>query len=124
MWQIVPSRVNAANKHVLVELDHFTENAGTRLIPLGGKMGSLQADPLRHFRTSARRKRPSRAWKPVLYVAPGGPNHVVSASTSPSWVWSPTQATYPSGRITMAVGAVTTPMTGSSHGPPYVASIN
>jgi hypothetical protein len=31
--------------------------------------------------------------------AAGGPNQVVSASTSPRWVRSPTQATYPSGRI-------------------------
>ncbi len=35
---------------------------------------------------------------------------MVSASASPSWVRSPTQATYPSGRINTAVGAVTAPM--------------
>jgi hypothetical protein len=51
------------------------------------------------------------------YAAVGGPNQVVSASASPSWVRSPTQATYPSGRINTAVGAVTAPSTGSSHIP-------
>ena len=45
---------------------------------------------------------------------------MVSASASPSWVESPTQATYPSGRINTAVGAVTAPRTGSSHVPTYV----
>ena len=58
------------------------------------------------------------------YAAAGGPNQVVSASASPSWVRSPTQATYPSGRINTAVGAVTAPSTGSSHVPTYLASIN
>ena len=43
------------------------------------------------------------------YAAAGGPNQVVSASASPGWVRSPTQATYPSGRINTAVGAVTAP---------------
>jgi hypothetical protein len=48
----------------------------------------------------------------VRYAAVGGPNQVVSASASPSWVRSPTQATYPSGRINAAVGAVTAPGAG------------
>ena len=65
-----------------------------------------------------------RASAPSRYAASGGPNQVVSASASPSWVWSPTQATYPSGRINTAVGAVTAPSAGSSHGPPYSASID
>ena len=56
------------------------------------------------------------------YAAVGGPNQVVSASASPSWVRSPTQATYPSGRINTAVGAVTAPSAGSSHVPAYLAS--
>jgi len=43
------------------------------------------------------------------------PNHLVSASKSPACVFSPTQATYPSGRINTAVGAVTAPITGSFH---------
>ena len=60
----------------------------------------------------------------MSYAAVGGPNQVVSASASPSWVRFPTQATYPSGRINTAVGAVTAPITGSSHAPPYVASID
>ena len=54
----------------------------------------------------------------------GGPNQVVSASASPRWVRSPTQATYPSGLIKTAVGAVTAPSAGSSHAPSYLASIN
>jgi hypothetical protein len=58
------------------------------------------------------------------YAAVGGPNQVVSASASPSWVWSPTQATYPSGRINTAVGAMTAPSAGSSHVPTYLASIS
>ena len=62
------------------------------------------------------------SWKPVRYAAVGGPNQVVSASTSAGWVRSPTQATYPSGRINTAVGAVTGPSAGSSHEPTYVAS--
>ena len=73
-------------------------------------------------------RRVSRTWheprKPVRYAAVGGPNQVVSASASPSWVRSPTQATYPSGRINTAVGAVTAPSAGSSHVPTYLASIN
>jgi hypothetical protein len=70
----------------------------------------------------------SRPDVPVLrggrYVAVGGPNQVVSASVSPGWVRSPTQATYPSGRITTAAGAVTAPSAGSSHVPAYFASID
>jgi len=58
----------------------------------------------------------------LFYAAAAGPNHVVNASMSPSSVESPTQATYPSGRTTTALGAVTTPNTGSSHAPVYFAS--
>jgi macrolide transport system ATP-binding/permease protein len=58
---------------------------------------------------------PTVTLSPVARVA--GPNQVVSASASPWSVPSPTQATYPSGRISAAVGAVTRPMTGSSHTP-------
>jgi hypothetical protein len=65
----------------------------------------------------------SRSWKAQRYVAVGGPNQVLSASASSGWVRSPTQATYPSGRINTAVGAVTAPSAGSSHGPTYLASI-
>ena len=56
----------------------------------------------------------------VRYAAAGGPNQVVSASARPGWVGSPTQATYPSGRISTAVGAGTVPIAGSSHAPSYV----
>src|SRR5829696_4564217 len=63
-----------------------------------------------------------RAPNRMSYAAVGGPNQVVSASGSPRWVRSPTQATYPSGRINTAVGAVTPPNTGSSHLPTYSAS--
>src|SRR5215210_7284068 len=49
-----------------------------------------------------------RAPNRMSYAAVGGPNQVLSASSgSPSSVSSPTQATYPSGRINTAVGAVT-----------------
>src|SRR6202035_1729026 len=51
------------------------------------------------------------------YAAVGSPNQVVSASASPTWVRSPTQATYPSGRTKTAVGGATTPIAGSSHVP-------
>src|SRR5438270_13591394 len=50
------------------------------------------------------------------------PNHVVSASRSPASVPSPTQATCPSGRTKTAVGAPTSPSTGSSQAPAYEAS--
>src|SRR4030081_1688098 len=60
----------------------------------------------------------------MSYAAVGGPNQVVSAPASPSWVRSPTQATYPSGRINTALGAVTAPTAGSSHVPTYPASIS
>jgi hypothetical protein len=49
---------------------------------------------------------------------------VVSASASPSWVRSPAQATYPSGRTNTAVGAVTAPIAGSGPAPTYLALIN
>jgi hypothetical protein len=67
--------------------------------------------------------REERSWTRVRYAAAGGPNHVVSASASPSWLTSPTQATYPSGRINTAAGAGTAPIAGSSHVPTYLASI-
>ena len=54
----------------------------------------------------------------------GRPNHLVSAAVRSDWVCSPAQATYPSGRIKSAVGAVTGPRTGSSHVPSYFASSN
>ena len=47
----------------------------------------------------------------------GGPNQVVRASRRPWSVPSEAHATCPSGRINTAVGAETTPSTGSSHGP-------
>src|ERR1700730_12831956 len=46
------------------------------------------------------------------------------ARASPSRVRSPTQATYPSGRIDTAVGALPAPSAGSSHAPTYLASID
>ena len=58
------------------------------------------------------------------YATVGGPNQVVSASESPAWLRSPTQATYPSGRINTAEGALTAPSPGRSHGPMYLAWIN
>ncbi len=61
---------------------------------------------------------------PSRYTAQGGPDQVVSASASPTLVWSPTQATCPSGRISTAVGAVTAPSTGNSHAPTHLASIS
>ena len=36
----------------------------------------------------------------------GGPNQVVSASSKPAWLPSPTQATYPSGRTSTSVGGL------------------
>ena len=54
--------------------------------------------------------------------AHGDPNQVVSASRKPASVPSPTQATYPSGRIRTAAGASTGPSAGSSHVPTYSAS--
>ena len=106
-------------------------------VPARARRGAGRGDPrctAAHARGSRARSRASRlgdhrprhprAWKPVRYAAAGGPNQVVSASTSPSWVRSPTQATYPSGRINTAVGAVTAPIAGSSHVPTYLASIN
>src|SRR5919202_5629413 len=62
-----------------------------------------------------------RAPNRMSYAAVGGPNQVLSASGSPRSVPSPTQTTYPSGRINTAVGAVTPPNAGSSHLPTYSA---
>ena len=59
---------------------------------------------------------------PSHYVGVGSPNQVVSASGSLGSVRSPTQATCASGRINTAVGAVTSPSTGSSHTPTCAAS--
>src|ERR1700674_5258060 len=53
----------------------------------------------------------------------GDPNQVVSASRNPVSVPSPTQATYPSGRMSTAAGAATWPRTGSSQLPAYLALI-
>src|SRR5262245_45789877 len=93
----------------------------------------------RSRRAAARRERPKNPartlglcahiarlapFQTVSQMLVGGPNQVVSASTSPSRLGSPTQATYPSGRISMAAGAATAPMAGSSHGPTYLASIS
>ena len=57
-----------------------------------------------------------RVYPRVRYAEVGGPNQAVSASASPTCVWSPTHATYPSGRISTAEGAATAPSAGSSHG--------
>src|SRR5262245_56896520 len=67
---------------------------------------------------------PEYSWERGRDSTVGGPNHVVSAAVSPDSVRSPTQATYPSGRINTAVGGVTVPTTGISHVPTYLASIN
>src|SRR5689334_24938547 len=60
---------------------------------------------------------------PARYATAGGPNQVLTASTSPGSVGSPTQHTCPSGRISTASGAAIAPTTGSSHGPTHLASI-
>jgi predicted permease len=57
------------------------------------------------------------------YAARGRPNQVVSASTRPSRVESPTHATCPSGRINTAAGGGTAPMAGSSQALRQMASI-
>jgi hypothetical protein len=116
----------------------------------GAKMGSrgdesavvtvlehrIDTEPARDERVEGRRVRPlpparcpailltphRMFLEPVRYAAAGGPNHVVSASASPSWVRSPTQATYPSGLVNTAMGAVTVPIAGSSQVPTYLAS--
>src|SRR5262249_3115721 len=67
---------------------------------------------------------PDYSWERGRDSTVGGPNHVVSASMSPGSVRSPTQATYPSGRINTTVGGVTVPTTGISHVPTYLASID
>src|SRR6266545_1510483 len=101
--------------------------------------GECQSDPpslLQALRCSRPRGSPStragtldlllhvRTPNRMSYAGVGGPNQVVSASASPSSVRSPTQATYPSGRINTAVGAVTAPIAGSSHVPTDLASID
>src|SRR6266851_5527143 len=84
------------------------------------RSGELTAIDLIYARSQRRQagqaRRELSAGKPCGYAAAGGPNQVVSAPASPSRVGSPTQATYPSGRINTAVGAVTGPRAGSSHG--------
>ncbi len=57
-----------------------------------------------------------------LSYATSSPNHVVSASRRPASVPSPTHDACPSGRTNTAVGALTSPSTGSSHIPAYEAS--
>jgi hypothetical protein len=85
--------------------------------PVVGELGS-------HRRSKPPYPKRTRTLNRTSYAAAGGPNQVVSASASCRSVPSPTQATYPSGRINTALGAVTAPNTGSSHTPPYSASIS
>ena len=80
--------------------------------------------PRRRRRACGRVGRAHRRRRVRRRLGPRGPNQVVSASASPCSVRSPTQATYPSGRINTAVGAVTAPSAGSSHAPAYLASIS
>ena len=81
---------------------------------------TIKMSPLRRTILRVWCSRPDRTiLEAARYAAAGGPNQVVSASASPCWVSSPTQATYPSGRIKTAVGAVTGPIAGSSHVPAY-----
>jgi hypothetical protein len=86
--------------------------------PVVGELGS-------HRRSRPPYPKRTRTLNRMSYAAAGGPNQVVSASASPDWVGpSPTQATYPSGRISTDVGAGTAPITGSSHRPSCLASMS
>src|SRR5207247_4727694 len=90
--------------------------------PSGGGQSLQERHGGPSLRGARKSRRVTERHLTVRYAAVGGPNQVVSASTSPSWVRSPNQATYPSGRINTAVGAVTAPSAGSSHLPTYLAS--
>lgn len=58
-----------------------------------------------------------RALTFALYAAAVDPNQRTNASSSPCWLPSPIQATWPSGRTSTAPGAATCPTAGSSHWP-------
>ncbi len=45
----------------------------------------------------------------MRYAAAADPNQMISASSSPRWLSSPTHATCPSGRTSTASGAATLP---------------
>jgi Ribbon-helix-helix protein, copG family len=120
----------ADRTRLTVELPGFTL---ARLDALAAEQGLSRSRLVRTLIESAREDAPAidarceraaRSPHRMSYAAVGAPNQVVSASMSPGWVRSPTQATYPSGRINTAVGAVTDPSAGSSHAPTYSASIN
>jgi hypothetical protein len=111
--------------HLAGEIEAVAERNGEAL--LRRRVAALD-DGERELLREALTRRPhagrARTANRMSYPAVGGPNQVVSASAGPSWVRSPTQATYPSGRINTAAGAVTAPSAGSSHVPTYFASIN
>lgn len=65
------------------------------------------------------RRLPRRAL--LAYHKVGGPNHLLIVSATPDQSNSPTQTTYPSGRINTALGAVTAPSAGRSHTPSNLA---
>src|SRR5215216_2553681 len=119
--------IDGAHARIVARLDAL-EAAAEREVeaPRASERRSARVRPaplLDGKRARWRKPRRGAVLRARSYAAVGGPNQVVSASASPSWVWSPTQATYPSGRINKAVGAMTAPSAGSSHVPAYLASI-
>ena len=120
--------IDGAHARIVARLDAL-EAAAEREVeaPRASERRSARVRPaplLDGKRARWRKPRRGAVLRARSYAAVGGPNQVVSASASPSWVWSPTQATYPSGRINKAVGAMTAPSAGSSHVPAYLASIS
>src|SRR5215469_13845002 len=120
-------------EHLVGNVGHLESEARLLLLPTADRehfaanFPDVRSAPLHHVRRS--RKAPTeRVVFLVGHLGPryavGDPNQVASASASPSRVRSPAQATYPSGRISTAVGAGTAPTTGSSHTPPYLTSID
>ena len=137
-------RARQSNLHVEIALERSTRALADRenqvlllqTVPDGPglrwpTMARIENDELCHDSSLSRA---SRAPAPTATQAPDSLGFKTSASWrsepggqrvgEPRSVPSPTQATYPSGRINTAVGAVTAPSTGSSHVPAYSASIN
>src|SRR2546429_8649884 len=103
--------VKSRNRTRLPLLDTFRDDERETAGKLHQGLGRVTRPPRGVYRAFG------GALGPVRYVPVGGPNQVVSASASPTWVRSPTQATYPSGRTKTAGGAGAAPDSRKPHPP-------
>jgi hypothetical protein len=105
---------NAAREPEVVNLAELLNKMGGNVTGAGGATITIEGVPALH---GAEHAVYADRIEAGTYLTAGDPNHLVNASASPCRVESPTQATYPSGRINTAVGAGTGPSAGSSHLP-------